>query len=280
VYTRGRSWTSHRREAGHIAAEPGEHEKKLSSALGRMLHIDDETRLGAYRDILREQQPPVDRVTSDLARRLAFLLHTSLWDTEKLTVVEGMSRLWDEEPIRSELVDLLGLLDDRASHVSFPFQDGSPLSVHGRYTLAEIMAATGISSPERQYRPQAGVLWDEASQTDLFFVTLEKSERDFSPTTRYRDYAISPDLFHWESQSTTRADSRTGQRYINHERLGTRVLIFARERKSFQSRTMPYLFLGPATYVSHQRERPMEIVWQLHHEIPPDFYHAAAVAAG
>ncbi len=30
--------------------------------------------------------------------------------------------------------------------------------------------------------------------------TLDKSDGDFSPTTRYRDYAISPTLIHWESQ--------------------------------------------------------------------------------
>jgi hypothetical protein len=49
----------------------------------------------------------------------------------------------------------------------------------------------------------ARVAADEATQCDVFFITLKKSERLFSPTTRYNDYAISPLEFHWESQSLT-----------------------------------------------------------------------------
>ena len=60
--------------------------------------------------------------------------------------------------------------------------------------------------------PQAEVLWDEATQTDLLFVTLEKSDADFSPTTRYADYPISPTLFHWESQNSASAHTPTGRR--------------------------------------------------------------------
>lgn len=59
--------------------------------------------------------------------------------------------------------------------------------------------------------------FDEATQCDVFFITLKKSERLFSPTTRYNDYAISPWEFHWESQSLTREASLIGQRYI-HQR--------------------------------------------------------------
>jgi hypothetical protein len=41
-------------------------------------------------------------------------------------------------------------------------------------------------------------------------VTLNKSEALFSPSTRTRDLALGPSLFHWESQSTTTAASPTG----------------------------------------------------------------------
>ena len=68
------------------------------------------------------------------------------------------------------------------------------------------------------------------SRTDLFAFTLDKSVGGFSPTTRYRDYAISPELIHWESQSATSADSATGQRYIRQREEGTNVVLFARLR--------------------------------------------------
>src|SRR5579875_2617308 len=55
-----------------------------------------------------------------------------------------------------------------------------------------------------------GVLWCEQLNTDAFLITLKKTETDYSPTTMYRDFALSPQLFHWESLSTTSAASPTG----------------------------------------------------------------------
>lgn len=49
-------------------------------------------------------------------------------------------------------------------------------------------------------------------------MTLDKSEGGFSPTTSYRDYAISRDHFHWETQNSAAEDTPTGRRYIEQER--------------------------------------------------------------
>jgi hypothetical protein len=103
------------------------------------------------------------------------------------------------------------------------------------------------------------VLWYQASATDLLFITLRKSEALFSPSTRYRDLALGPALFHWESQSTTTAASPTGQRYIHHASRGSRVLLFVREQRKQDGRpgapTEPFVCLGFATYESHEGER-------------------------
>jgi hypothetical protein len=112
----------------------------------------------------------------------------------------------------------------------------------------------------------------------VFFITLKKSERLFSPTTRYNDYAISPLEFHWESQSNTREASATGQRYIHHVERGSRVLLFVREESKRGGVTLPFLCLGFADYVSHEGERPMAIRWRLHRAIPGGFYPELAVA--
>ncbi|MBQ9599480.1 MAG: DUF3427 domain-containing protein, partial [Clostridia bacterium] len=37
--------------------------------------------------------------------------------------------------------------------------------------------------------------------------------------------------FHWQTQSTTTPESATGQRYINHKRNGTNVMLFVRDEK-------------------------------------------------
>src|SRR5439155_2563215 len=120
----------------------------------------------------------------------------------KLELAEGFARLWEIPDILPEIRELLALLDDRADHLTHPLEIDVPLRVHASYTLDEILAALGRHVPGERYpRLQSGVLFDEPTQCDVFFVTTTKSERDYSPTTMYRDYAISPELFHWESQS-------------------------------------------------------------------------------
>jgi hypothetical protein len=95
------------------------------------------------------------------------------------------------------------------------------------------------------------------------------------------DYPISPTLFHWQSQSTTREEGSTGRRYRHHERLGSHVLHFVRRRRQDdRGETNPYTFLGPASYVSHQGERPMSITWRLHRPMPAELFEEMKVAAG
>ncbi len=154
--------------------------------------------------------------------------------------------------------------------------------VHAEYQLAEVMAAFGLLNTKKGLlKPQAGVLWRKEYGTDLFFVTLEKSEKDYPPTTMYRDYPISPTLFHWESQGTTRRDSETGRRYQEHETPGSHVLFFVRRKKNDdRGETAPYIFLGPARFVHSHGERPMAITWRLEHPMPAEFFEEMKVAAG
>src|SRR5271157_3588572 len=77
-----------------------------------------------------------------------------------------------------------------------------------------------------------GVLHLPDLRADIFFVTLQKTEKDYSPTTKYQDYAINERLFHWQSQSTTSAESTIGRRYVEHAERGYTVLLFGREHKS------------------------------------------------
>ena len=93
----------------------------------------------------------------------------------------------------------------------------------------------------------------------------------------YRDYPISQQLFHWESQSTTTERSKTGQRYLKGS---STVLLFVREEQKDDFGTSPYLYLGPATYVSHRGERPIAVTWKLAQPMPADLFAAATVAAG
>jgi hypothetical protein len=152
--------------------------------------------------------------------------------------------------------------------------------VHARYSLAELLAAFGVPNPAASRG--SGVKWVEPEQADVFWFNLRKTEKHFSPSTMYADRAISPSLFQWESQNATSASSRTGSRYIHHAQRGSSVHLFFRETKEADGAmgAPAYLYAGPATYQSHTNDRPMRIIWHLHHDLPADRFHAARVAAG
>ena len=119
-----------------------------------------------------------------------------------------------------------------------------------------------------------GVKWLPEKQLDVFFVTLNKVEDKYSPTTMYKDYSINESLFHWQSQSTTAEHSLTGQRYIHHVRRRSKVLVFVREFMNdsiIKTNREAYTFLGAASYVKHEGSKPMNITWHLDRPIPAKF---------
>ena len=194
------------------------------------------------------------------------------------SLATAIDLLWQHAQIRAELGELFGALQKRIDHVhsSVDSHPNVPLQIHARYSRIEILAAFGVGDVARVSPWQSGVWWADQESSDLLAFTLDKSSGAFSPTTRYRDYAISRNLIHWESQSVTRADSDTGMRYRRHASMGTSVMLFARTNTTERA----FWFLGPATYVSHESERPMAVTWQLHQPLPGDLYasFAAAVA--
>ena len=187
--------------------------------------------------------------------------------------------------LRDDLSQVIELGFQTAEHVTHPLTGelaDRPLRVHARYTREEAVTAldyVGSADADPTASEKASCSPRKAN-ADAFFVTLKKSESDYSPTTMYRDYAVSPTLFHWESQSVTSIASPTGQRYLNHRELGSHILLFSRnEKESEFGSGAPYLFLGPARYVSHRGERPIAITWQLEHPMPADAFTEASVVA-
>lgn len=275
------SWTRLRRDAGLETGAGSILEEKLLRRVRAFAHVDDRLRAEAYRRLLTENSRPYEQLASG-ERRLARMLFFLLWPDGggHPSFETGLSALRAERATRDELASVIDLSFDAARHNALELSGpltAVPLRVHARYQREEILSALDYASLSRKPTSvMQGVTYAEAFNADIFFVTLKKSEADYSPTTMYRDYPISPDLFHWESQSTTSIASPTGQRYLN----GTsNVLLFVREQEKDEFGTSPYLFLGPAKYVSHTGERPIAITWKLDHSMPTDFFTSATVAA-
>jgi hypothetical protein len=277
IYDGGHSWTEMRRLVGFDRGEATPEETALLRAVRRLGHIDDDERLAFYRRLLVSADPPATDMLPPREQRLLRMLIGSITTVPKSAdLASGADQLWANEAVRTELGQLLSVLAGRATHVTMPLDPGglAPLQVHARYTRLEILAALGIGSGVRPMTWQTGVLWDEKSRTDVFAFTLDKSRGGFSPTTRYRDYALSRDLIHWESQSATSEAGDTGQRYIHHQELGTQILLFGR----LSAADRAFWCLGPARYVNHRGERPIAFTWQLEHRLPADLYTAFAAA--
>jgi hypothetical protein len=281
IYQGQKAWSDLREDAGLRVHAAGPREAELRRACGRLLHVDDLVRLDAYRAVLRQPKPPRVSAMQGRERRLLRMLVGSLVESAvqaTTSLQEGLDLIWEHSQIRAELVELFDVLAGQVNHLQYDLvtQPNAPLRVHARYTRIEILAAMGVGDGARVATWQTGCRRIEEANADVFAFTLDKTTGQFSPTTRYRDYAISRDLLHWESQSATREASETGQRYINHEALGSDILMFGRLRTDDRA----FWFLGPATYVKHESEMPIAVVWRLHHSLPGDLFEqfAAAVA--
>lgn len=281
-----RSWTELRRDAGLQVPLGGPREETLLKRVRAMVHVDDPERARAYSQWLADDAPAYDLADSRL-QAYGRMLFFSLWPDGGGydSYAAGLAALRQEPAAREDLRAVIGLGLADAEHVTTSLTgslERRPLQVHARYTREEVVAALDYVSVDGR-KPNSfreGVLYSEPAAADAFFVTLKKSEADYSPTTMYRDYAVSPTLFHWESQSGTSVASKTGQRYLHHAELGSHVLLFARpEKVSAFGSGAPYLFLGQADYVEHRGERPIAITWRLRTAMPASHFAAASVVA-
>lgn len=269
-------WSRILSDAGLVDPPPDDDEDRLAKGIYRLLHIDDPQQIRFLLAHLEGHTPE-----DPLADRRRALLHMSLWgaDGASLTPDDADSRLRANP---AALSDLRAVLEHRFNHTRtrptdlVPHLTG-PLALHAEYTRDEALIGLGHWDLNRRPDFREGVLHIPSRKIDAFFVTLHKTEDAYSPTTMYEDYAISDRLFHWQSQSTTSADSPTGQRYIRHREHGYTPLLFARERKSLPSGlAAPYVFLGPADYVSHEGSRPITVTWQLRTPMPARIVRMAA----
>jgi superfamily II DNA or RNA helicase len=282
----GRSWTLLCREAGKSVPEPGQRESVLRKRVRVLAHVDDAMRAGRYTELLSNPVVPHAQL-SLVEQRLAEMLFFSMYPDGGgfADPATGLESICEEQAVRSEMRQVIDIVFDRARRRTYALSElvpslvDVPLEVHGSYQREEILAALGHASMRRKPSTmREGVAWCEAAQSDAFLITIKKSEKQYSPSTMYKDYALTPDLFHWETQSTTSAHTPTGQRYIGHRDQGTNILLFMRSESRDAMGTAPYIFLGPADYVSHTGDRPMAITWKLRQSMPTEVYLSARVA--
>ncbi len=245
----------------------------LAKGLRRFCHNNSAPQLVKLLSVLQENlEKTVFGALSVEMKRLLTMFCFSVWNNKPPgnNLWENLAALQQNRVLFGEAIELIALLIKKAETVvhTIASPPACPLSVHACYTRDEILAGLDFLTFEKRSNVREGVKFLPDIQTDVFFITLDKTEKEYSPTTMYKDYALDETNFHWQSQSTTSDTSPTGKRYVNHQKKGSHVLLFVREQKKKNNLACPYYFLGPATYVSHTGSRPMSIIWRLQYNMP------------
>ena len=252
-------------------------EEVLTKAFARLAVVDSRRWIRFLLDLLPRLDDMDFTALSELEQRMLHMFYVTVWGkaAESWTsdeVLDNLYALSDSPVLLGELLDLLRYRYEQIDFIDEPVELGfdCPLDLHCTYTRDQLLVALDFLKPATV---REGVKWLPEKHLDVFFVTLNKADKDYSPTTMYHDYSINENLFHWQSQSTTAADSPTGQRYIHHQERRSKVLLFVREFKADRvtGGAEAYTFLGTANYMKHNGSKPMNITWKLDRPIPAKF---------
>ena len=273
----GRSgWTALKRDAGLIVSERGPEEDYFSRRFGDLLHVDDPRRLDVMTAVGARQagSPSLDADDALAVQMLAYQIDGR---HEQAAGHDAFQERLERHPaIAAELVELSALLQARSTLGAHPVPglEDTPLCLHAGYGAREILTAVRWLTASRRVPFQAGTLSLHSRQTELLFVTLDKSE-GYHDRIAYHDYAISAERFHWQSQNSAGPDTPGGRRYLESAANGWQFQLFVRPRKG-----EAYRACGPVTLESAEGDRPMSIVWKLQTPLPARLFREFSVLRG
>ncbi|MDO6784946.1 DUF3427 domain-containing protein [Neptunomonas phycophila] len=247
----------------------------------RILTCDDHAYLSFIKQLCRN-----NFTIEDSSHRHALMCHYDFWQKTGpecgFNSIEQSFEKLNSCELKAELLDVVNWQLKQTKHEQ-PIMQALPdvsLRLHARYAREQILVAFGATTFERQTPAREGVFVLKDQNIELMFVTLDKNEKQFSPTTMYHDYAINEHRFHWQSQNSARPDKGRGLEYIQHREVGKRLFLFVREQtKDEYGRTMGFVNYGEVEYVSHTGSQPMSITWKLKAPMPSFMWHQAAKLA-
>ena len=170
-----------------------------------------------------------------------------------------------------------GLLGGAAGYGQGTYFPQSGLGLIGEDSAAANMLYSLLWDTKGEQRG-VGVLHFPEKKAYALLITLNKSDKDFSATTLYKDYPINLTHMHWESKSGTTQASMAGQNLINHAARGYSIYLFVRLNRSNGPLTAPLQFLVRGNRINFKGERPISLVWQLEHPMPPSSWKPTASA--
>lgn len=280
LYSNNRCWTSLKREAGLCQYVEDANTSRFEKGISNLVHTNSIAYLKFVKRVLRD--PDNTQFHDDREKTFSVMLHYTLY-LDKISKVglnsieEGIRQMKNYPQFVEEIQELADYLMANIEAHTFSVGEGMPdaLEQYGCYTREEVFAIFGRQTAHKKMQGSvAGVFNIEEMNTELFFVTLNKSDKDFSASTMYDDYVVSEDQFHWKSQNTDTHQGK-GKRFVEQKSNNKKFLLFVREyKKDGFGNTCPFYCFGLVDYITSRDDKPMSIDWRMHHSILPQFVSA------
>lgn len=281
LYKGNNCWTSLKREAGFESCkyEGNDYTNTYTRGISRLIHANSVDYLRFVKRVMAD--PNNVSFANEKEKTFGVMLYYVLYNNvishyNFENIQQAFAKLSEYAPFIREINELVDYLLENISNKTFAVNEGMPeaLEQYGCYTRAEILTIFGKQTERKTTSSQTGLFAINELNTELFFVTLNKSDKDFSASTMYDDYIINENRFHWKSQNNESHEGR-GSRFVNQKSNGKKFVLFVRENKTDGfGNTCPFYCFGLVDYICSRDNKPMGIDWQLHHPILPQFIQA------
>lgn len=277
IYRNKNCWTSLKRASGKCQYPNDENTRRFEKGMNNFLHINSLAYLNFIRKLITNNFS--FQTNNEVETTWATMFYYSLFQetiskTGFSSIAEAIKCFGKYLLFVQELEELINYILEHLETQTLPTGNGMPITLeqYGCYTREEIFAIFNRQTATRKMQGLAsGSYKVEELKTELLFVTLNKSDKDFSPSTQYDDYLISDKLFHWQSQNSV-SHMNSGQRFVQQKLLGNKFILFVREdKKDGYGNTCPYFCFGFVDYIRSSGDKPMNIEWELKKPAMPQF---------
>ena len=271
LYTGSNCWSSFKRTAGRITYTDDAVTKRLEKGMANLIHHNTASFLRFVERFIKGE----DVYKVEANKTYAIMLYYALFQdkiskagvssvNEALELIHAPQYICFKQEISEIISYLLANLEIKTTSIGAEFIPG--LELYGCYTREEVFTLVGRQTAEVKMQGAAsGVFNLPEHNATLLFVTLNKSEKDFSPSTQYNDYLINEEYFHWQSQNTDSHSNNGGKRYTEQSQTKNKIILFVREeKKDGFGNTSPFHCFGLVDYVSSHDDYPMNVKWKLH----------------
>lgn len=271
LYAGSNCWSSLKRAAGRIHYNDDKITKRFEKGISNLIHHNTNSFLRFVEQFISNENEISTEIDSPYATMLYYALFQDKISKAGFKSINEALQLIHAPQYACFKQEISEVISYRLAHLEIktrPIEDLGiipKLELYGCYTREEIFTLVGRQTADVKMQGVAsGVFNLQELNATLLFVTLNKSEKDFSPSTQYNDFLINEKFFHWQSQNTDSHTNNGGRRYTDQLQTKNKIILFVREeKKDGFGNTSPFHCFGLVDYVSSNGDFPMNVTWKL-----------------